>query len=498
MKEIIPVIEENLVEKVLTDQKVRKEITEQSHYWFFHTYFHHYITHKTASFQQEIFELTEDEKVKNMVIIAFRGSGKSTIVNLSYPLWSILGKQKKKFVLLVGQTQHQAKQHLKNIKREMESNELLRKDLGPFKEDDEWSTSSLLIPKHDARIMAVSMEQSVRGIRHNQYRPDLIICDDIEDLSSVKTLEGRNKTYDWLTSEVIPAGDQSTRLVMIGNLLHEDSVIMRMKEKIRKQEMSGKYKAYPVVRNKKPLWVGKYKNMQAIKTEEKRVGNPIAWEREFMLRIVPDDGQVVHREWIQYYDELPKSNSVDPDEGGISFRQCAIGVDLAISQKQTADYTAMVPAKIYLIGHKAFVYILPEIVNRRMDFSTSQETLKALAETIYDSPKSVKMYIEGVGYQQAFIQETKHQGYETVDVQPRGDKRSRLSTSSHYIKTGRVMFPKKGCERLISQMTGFGVEKHDDMVDALTTLVNEVMKDPPRRHFFAFFGGDGDDEIHWF
>jgi predicted phage terminase large subunit-like protein len=252
-----------------------------------------------------------------------------------------------------------------------------------------------------------------------------------------------------------------------------------------------------VVRNKKPLWPGKYKNMQAIKTEEKRIGNPIAWEREFMLRIVPDDGQVVHREWIQYYDEPPRSNDADPDEGGISFRQCAIGVDLAISQKQTADYTAMVPAKVYLIGHKAFVYILPEIVNRRMDFSTSQETLKALAETIYDSPKSVKMYIEGVGYQQAFIQETKHQGYSTVDVQPRGDKRSRLSTSSHYIKTGRVLFPKKGCERLIEQMTGFGVEKHDDMVDAFTTLVNEVMKDPPRRHFFAFIGGD-DDEIHWF
>lgn len=486
-------------ERILNDPVFRKEVTRQSHYWFFHMYFHHYITATTAPFQREIFQLSEDQKVKNMVIIAFRGSGKSTIINLSYPLWAILGKQKKKFVLLVGQTQHQARQHLKNIKREMESNELLQKDLGPFKEDDEWSTSSLLIPKHDARIMAVSMEQSVRGIRHNQYRPDLIICDDIEDLSSVKTAEGRNKTYDWLTSEVIPAGDQSTRLVMIGNLLHEDSVIMRMKEKIRKREMSGKYKAYPVVQNKKPLWIGKYKNMQAIKTEEKRVGNPIAWEREFMLRIIPDDGQVVHKEWIQYYDNLPQPNNADTDKGSITFTRCAIGVDLAISQKQTADYTAMVPANIYLIGNKSFIYILPEIVNRKMDFSTSQETLKNLAKAIYESPESVYMYIEGVGYQQAFIQEVKNQGYEAIDVQPRGDKRSRLSASSHYIKTGKVLFPKRGCERLIEQMTGFGVEKHDDMVDAFTTLVNEVMREPPHRYCFAFIGKEEDeDETYWF
>ena len=470
----IPEIGKNTIEKILTDYKVRQEVTSQSHYWFFHTYFHHYITYKTAGFQQEIFQLTEDEKVKNLVIIAFRGSGKSTIVNLSYPLWSILGKPQKKFVLLVGQTQHQARQHLKNLRRELESNVLLRKDLGPFKEDDEWSTSSLLIPKHDARIMAVSMEQSVRGIRHNQYRPDLIICDDIEDLSSVKTMEGRNKTYDWLTSEVIPAGDQNTRLVMIGNLLHEDSVIMRMKEKIRKKEMTGKYKAYPIIRNKKTLWSAKYPNQKAIKAEEKRVGNYIAWQREFMLRIIPDDGQVVHKEWIQYYDECPKEGK------RIVFRHYVIGVDLAISQKQTADYTAFVPAKLYMVKGKPCLYILPEIVNQKMDFNTSQEKLKVLAQTISNHPHSVVFYIESVSYQQAFIQEIQNQKYETVDIIPRGDKRSRLSTSSYYIKMGNVLFPKKGCEQLIEQMTGFGVEKHDDMVDAFTTLVNEIMVNPPK------------------
>ena len=32
MTEIVPTIEENMVEKVLTDQQVRQEVTSQSHY----------------------------------------------------------------------------------------------------------------------------------------------------------------------------------------------------------------------------------------------------------------------------------------------------------------------------------------------------------------------------------------------------------------------------------------------------------------------------------
>lgn len=39
------------------------------------------------------------------------------------------------------------------------------------------------------------------------------------------------------------------------------------------------------------------------------------------------------------------------------------------------------------------------------------------------------------------------------------------------IQRGIILFPKKGAEQLISQLVGFGVEKHDDLVDALTTAV---------------------------
>ena len=164
-----------LQEKLFKDRELRAAITSQSHEWFFSTYFANYLTSESAEIHKSLFAVTEDEENPLSVVVAFRGSGKSTIMTMSYPIWAVLGKQQKKFVLIASQTQYQARVHLMNIKRELESNDLLKNDMGPFVEQrEEWGSTSLYIPKYNARITAISTEQSVRGIRHGRYRPDLI------------------------------------------------------------------------------------------------------------------------------------------------------------------------------------------------------------------------------------------------------------------------------------------------------------------------------------
>jgi len=65
------------------NRNVRVAITSNSHFWFFHFYFTHYIKHETASFQKEIIKMTEDENIKNLFVVAFRGSSKSTLITMS-------------------------------------------------------------------------------------------------------------------------------------------------------------------------------------------------------------------------------------------------------------------------------------------------------------------------------------------------------------------------------------------------------------------------------
>ena len=470
-----------LTQQIIGDNIVRRSVTRQSHLWFFHVYFSHYITYPTAPFQREIFALSENEAVKTLAIVAFRGSAKSTIMNLSYPLWAILGKQQKKYVLIAGQTQQQARQHLKNLKDELEHNELLRKDLGPFTEqEDEWNSYSLVLENYGARISAISTDQAIRGTRHGAHRPDLIICDDIEDLSSVKTRENRDKTFEWLTGEVIPAGDRNTRLIVIGNLLHEDSLLMRMRQAMEEKNLGGVFKAYPLLHEKECLWPGKYPTALEIEEEKQKIGNEIAWMREYLLVIVPDDGRVVQHEWIQYYDELP------PEEGEErEFKFAATGIDLAISEKASADYTAMVSAKVYGPRDNRKVYILPNPINQKLDFPKQVETTMNLSKSLGHG-RPTKLYIEDVGYQKALIQELTRLDFPAKGVKVHGsDKRERLASVSPMIRNGEVLFPRKGAERLIQQLTGFGVEKHDDLSDALAILLIKLMEEPPEMKAFA-------------
>lgn len=81
-----PIISQTIADQMFKDKKVRIGVTKESHLFFFHFYFAHYVAYPTAPFQKEIFALTENEKLGNFFIVAFRGSGKSTIVTTSYPL----------------------------------------------------------------------------------------------------------------------------------------------------------------------------------------------------------------------------------------------------------------------------------------------------------------------------------------------------------------------------------------------------------------------------
>lgn len=457
---------------ICADRKFRIALARRNHYWFFHIYLKHFVKYSTAPFQREIFNLTQFEPKNPAVITAFRGSAKSTIANLSNAIWSMIGIQQTKFVVILSQTQGQAKLHLANIKRELETNELLISDFGPFEmPDNQWAADSLVLPRFGCRIMAASYEQSIRGLRHGQHRPDLIICDDVEDSNSVKTKEGRDKTYNWLTSEVIPAGDTGTKIIIIGNILHEDSLMTRLKDEILHGKRTGIYREYPIINDQGHIaWLGKFPNRQSIKNLENQIGSDVAWHREYLLHTISDSARVICPEWIHYYDELPKSP-----------RYGAIGVDLAISERDSADFTAIVSVLVTGWSNEddnaIRIYVLPNPVNQRIPFTAQAEMIKACARQL-PSGQGPYVYIEDYGYQQVMIQMVNlDYGQVKPPIVKTGDKRTRLALTGHPIKIGTVQFPPHGAENLINALVNFPKEKHDDLADAFAIVVNSVLSE---------------------
>ncbi len=485
-------ITQQLTEKELEEIKkkrvVRRTLAKNSHFWFFSIYLNHYIKYPFAPFHSEMFALTEDNDLNLSVLVAFRGSAKSTIMSLSYPIWAIVGQQQKKFILILSQTQTQAKLHMANIKRELESNDLLKADIGPFEEiSDEWGSNSIVISKYGARITIASAEQSVRGLRHGEYRPDLVICDDVEDLNSVKTREGRDKTFNWLVGEILPIGDQGTKIIIVGNLLHEDSLLMRLRKMIENKKLNGKYFMYPLLdENDSIAWPAKFKNMHDIERLRSTIGTDSAWYREYLLKIISDADRLVHPEWIQYYDEVPAE-----DSGG--FQYTATGIDLAISQRESADYTAMVSAKVFGNQDKLRIYILPYPINKRLTFPETYELAKQLSSDLGNG-NYTKLFIEDVGYQAALIQNLSNNNVPAEGVKVSGqDKQARLTLITHLIKQGKVLFPSGGrAEELIMQLTGFGMEKHDDLADAFSMLIHKIQEEDKGGFGIIILGGAED------
>ncbi|MCL5071024.1 MAG: hypothetical protein M1308_09030 [Actinobacteria bacterium] len=331
--------EADFIKKIYIDKELRMALCRKSHYWFFHTYLPDYVKYPTADFQKEIFQITENDNIRTAVITAFRGSAKSTIVSLSYPIWAMLKVQAKKHIVIISQTQQLCEVILDNIRRELEKNSLLSSDFGPFRQvSDKWNSSILIV--NDCRISAISCGEAIRGIRFGEDRPDLIILDDVEDLSSVKTKEGRDKTFNWLTGDVIPIGDINTKIMIIGNKLHEDGLMMRLKKAIDEDKFSAIYRQYPLLDNNgNCLWPGKFSTPENITELRKSIPSESAWRREYLLEIVNEEDAVVLPQWIKYYHEIYEDSE--------DLRYIAIAVDLAISEKDSADFTAMVAAKVY-------------------------------------------------------------------------------------------------------------------------------------------------------
>lgn len=498
-------ISPDLIQLLMGDRRIRIEATRRDLSLFFSFYFTKYIKYKIAPFQIEILKLLQDEQNKQIVITAFRNSAKSTFCSLVLPIWSVVGIHNKKNILLVSQTDPKAEQLLIDIRRMLVSQRLLLDDHGTFySSNDEWNKRTLVIPKYGARITAVSIGESIRGMRHEESRPDLIIYDDIEDVQSAKTQEGRDKLWEIVTREFMPLGTKETRHIFIGNLVHPDSTMVRLRDLIQKGRMSGIYREYPLIRGDEILWPGQFPNMQAVEVFKKSFPSEIDFLREYMLQIIPEGSQLVFPKDIQRYEE----NDLRPRE---DFQMYLILIDPAVSGERTSkhDKTSIIVLRVYGSGETMKMYISPNPINDWLEWPQIIEQVQNIIASL-GSSATYQILVEGGSSQRGLTQMLLYKGLNAQEVTPQGnDKRTRLSMIVPWF-TNKIMFPNGGTEELEHQLYYFGAERYDDMVDALTLIplaMPEIEKHFSadvyvlNNHFYDFvnhlMGDNKNDDDNW-
>lgn len=454
-----------IVDRAVKNKAFRKNLVRKSLFWFLHIYFPDYLEHPVADFQKEMLKLFENNKT-NLAIAAFRGSGKSTLISTAAVIWAMLGKKDKKFIVIISNTTRQAEFMMFNIKSVLETNELLKADLGPFQETaGEWKISSLVFKDYDAKVFATSTNESIRGIRYKRRRPDLIILDDVETLDSVKTEENRDKLCTWFERDIVPLGDEKTEIVMVGTIMTEGSLMEVTKNKIELGQLSGTFRKFPIIDNDgNILWKSRWSTIEDLETYKLDRGiTDRSWETEYMLNDWVSEDQIIKPEMINYYDEIPF--------GQYPGLQGFISVDLAISKSIKADKTAILAGYLLHINGKEHLYLLPDYINKKLNSHETIEEIKRMALNL-DSGIGTHIIIEDVGYQRSVAETLEEEGfYNTVRFEVRSmDKAARLQMTTHKLSNKQIHFPENTDNVLVNQLLRFGYEKHDDLADSFSMI----------------------------
>lgn len=420
-----------------------------------------YFPLETPPFHKEILDLISDKNNRRIGVIAPRGHAKSTTVDMTYPLWAGCFEQEE-FIVIISDTYTQAAEFINALKDEFENNPKIKWLFGNMKGDD-WQDGEFVL-SNGIKYAAKGSGMKIRGIRHRHTRPTLMIFDDIENDENIKSAEQRQKLYHWFTKAAIPALARGGRAVVIGTILHFDSLVNKV---MKQQDVFKSWQTrvfYAITTDEDgtehALWpehrsLEKLKSMRDNPNDQEFVGS-IAFAQEYQHKPFSEEDAIIKPDWIK---ECEPSQA--PDEYSRQAR--VLTVDPAASERQTADPTAMIVADLGADGN---VYIRA-IRNQRTSPSVTADTIRELDEIYKPQVIGIEKGALGLVFRDLL------EGLPVIGLEPDKDKVRRLLAVSRFFEAGRVYTVKniQNGQAFREQLIEFPKGTHDDMVDAAAYAV---------------------------
>ena len=165
-----------------------------------------------------------------VMAIAPREHAKSTALTTVYILAEVLFRCSD-YVILVSSTEDLAAEQLGNIAEELHENQDLIREFGikSFECDSKADIIVVMSDGHRFRILCRGAEQRIRGRMWKGKRPNLLVCDDMEDDEQVENADRRSKFRRWFFRAAKQALGRYGRTRVHGTILHEDSLLSRLR-----------------------------------------------------------------------------------------------------------------------------------------------------------------------------------------------------------------------------------------------------------------------------
>lgn len=422
-----------------------------------------------------IFEMIDGDS-QYVAIAAPRGIGKTSIVNLLLPAKAALFHYTN-YIVPVSCSSTLAQQQSENLKYKLLNGKRIKYwwgDVsGGMMNRDQWLVN---VAGEEVCIMPRGAGQQIRGLLYKDYRPGLIIVDDLEDPDNMDSGDQRKKKKDWFFGDLMGSVDRGRddwRIIVLGTVLHQDSLLQNLLENDQWDSTVIEL-CDDDLNSNAPNFMGTEK-VRKLYSMYKSNGELDVFYREF--RNMPNAGgkdAAFPKEFFQDYD--PTEMDFD------SYRyDHVILVDVARTAKVSSSDSAVVGLTVDVDKHAIYIR---DIVHGKLHPDELYDEIFEMARRI----RAKVIGIEVTGLHEFITYPLANEiirrgvyGIELIELHARGGvnekgKVARVRALVPFYRQGLVFHNPVCCAVLENQLVAFPNAKRWDVMDATSYIVELLDK----------------------
>ncbi|MDO4570329.1 MAG: phage terminase large subunit [Planctomycetia bacterium] len=425
-------------------------------------------------------------------LLAPRGGAKSTIGTLAFPLKCAL-ERSESYIWIVSDTHDQAKMHLENIRQALIDNSELRRAYPNSAGRGIRYRDGVLTLANGVRLEAFGTGQKLRGRRHAENRPNLIICDDLQNDSHSRSTKQRTKSREWFFGTLLKGGNSRTNIIHLATALHRDALAMELtrtpgwksrifRSIVRYPEKMGLWEEWEsILFSQKSNAMRDARRFYESHREEMNLGAKVLWEaEEDLYTLMKMRAEAGHSAF-----EREKQNSpINPDL--CEFDEKYFERDSLFIENFPPCETRVIaldPSKGKHAAkgdYSAFVMLgMDKDGDLFVDARLERLPIDVMVETGIELWRKFQPHVFGIEGNQfqdllssVFAQKTRESGiklFEPALIYNHTSKIVRLRRLEPYLASGRMHFKTNspGARLLVEQIRQFPIGDHDDGPDAL-------------------------------
>ena len=420
--------------------------------------------------------------IKRLIITVPPRSGKSICASVAFPAW-ILGHDPTRQIINVSYATNLTVDLTRQFRLVAEASWYQRAfpNTRPLKE-----TESEFVTTRGGMRYATTVGGTLTG-----RGASVIIVDDPIKPADAMSKTARDNCINWFKSTLMTRLNDKKNdvIILIMQRLHEDDLVGHLLD----EDPDGWHHLdLPVIAIEAqdvpigdgivhPRDVGDLlhaaREDQAVLDRIKTAMGSAAFSAQYQQRPVPEDGNMVKRDWFKSYETLPARAPGD---------RVIQSWDTALKAGQRND-----PSVCTTWLENNSNYYLIDVYRKRVEFPD----LRRDAIELYQEYQPDLVLIEDIGSGASLLQELKHiGGINATGRKPEGDKTMRLNGQTAKIEAGRVHLPEdaRWLADFLQEVLAFPSGRHDDQVDSISQFLSWAAQDS---HFAYWFIDPYEDEV---